>query len=111
MAGVIVPGATAGHCLELPIGELASLDIRRPAGKHQVDGLCGLLDRPHLDALGQPHPQLFLDGRLRFLEQPLPEGVVRKAPLYKPALHLGAPAATTSRFSHDLSTPFVSARK
>jgi hypothetical protein len=28
-----VPGATAAHGLELPIGELASLDIRRPAGK------------------------------------------------------------------------------
>jgi hypothetical protein len=65
MAGVIVPGATAAHGLELPIGELASLDIRRPAGKHQVDGLCGLLHRCHLDALGQPRTQLFLEWNIR----------------------------------------------
>src|SRR5918995_1445883 len=43
------PGATAGHALQLPIGEFLSLDIPRPDGrKHQVDGLCSLLHGYHL---------------------------------------------------------------
>ena len=85
---------TAGHGLEIPVGDLATFANHRGAGKHQVDALCTLLNHPYLNALRQLRPQLLLHDRPRVLEQPLAKLLVLHASLYKSALNLGALAPT-----------------
>src|SRR5919112_2607195 len=87
-AGRVDPSATAGHRLQLPLGELAAFYERRSNGKHQVDGISGLLHGHHQHPFWQPGPQLLLHGRSGIDEQPSPEGIVLEAPLHEPALHL-----------------------
>ena len=95
-AGRVSPSATAGHRLQLPVGELAAFSERRGTGKPQVDGLRRLLHRLYLNLCGKPDAQLLLHGRPGVLKQPLAEVLVLKASLYKPALHL----LPTRRFAH-----------